>query len=224
MLPHVEVSRRRVRYGALALIATLAGCSGGTVDPALDDAAAPQIAAPATACEGPAQSLPAALAAQLPGSGGFRTSDDVLADLSRRAPGGFAGIYYDTPTTASANGRPVTGPPVLLLTDPSRAAAAKAALAPALPHFDIAGAQVRQARWTFAQLHDWYRYLGQQGSIWTGSNVTVSDINEVANRIEIGVADDSARRALTDRLAAMALPCGLVHVIIVPPATTRPGA
>jgi hypothetical protein len=148
----------------------------------------------------------------------------MMADLSRRAPGGFAGIFYDTPAAVSSNGRPGNGPPVLLLTDPAQAAAAKAALAPALPYFDIAGAEVRPARWTFAQLYDWYRYLRQEARIWSESAVTMSDINELWNRIEIGVANEPARVELTRRLNTMSLPCDLVHVLIVQPTTLRPGA
>jgi hypothetical protein len=213
-------ARRHLRRSTLLLAAALAGCGDGAVDPGIQEPGAPPIAAALPACQGPATSLSATLAAQLR-SGGFRTVDDVFADLSRQVPGGFAGVVYDRPSNAWRGTRPTTGGPVLLLTNPSQAAAAKSALAPALPHFDVAGAEVRPARWTFAQLYDWYRYLGQQ-SIWSGSNVTMSDIDEVNNRIEVGVRDEQARTTLKAQLSSMGLPCDLVHVLIVPAAETRP--
>ena len=205
----------------IALLGALAGCGGSALAPDSADTGAPLIAASVPACQGPAQSLAPALAAQFRGDGD-RSSDAMLADLSRRAPGGFAGVFYEGSGPASSSGRPTLGRPVLLLTDPSQASAAKAAIAPALPNFDVAGAEVRKARWTFAQLYEWYRYLGNGPSgFWSAPNVTMSDINEVRNRIEVGVADEPSRAELTRRLSSINLPCDLIHVLIVPPAVPR---
>src|SRR5687767_4959015 len=133
------------------------------------------------ACEGPATSLDPAIAATLPGHRGLMTQDDRWADLARRAPGGFAGVLYDD-----------DGKPVLLLKDVSQAEAAKRALAPSFPTFDIAGAKVREARWDFAQLVDWNRYLMQHYTTWA-SDVTLIDNDEAVNRVFFGVADSTAR-------------------------------
>src|SRR5437867_5792352 len=98
-------------------------------------------------CNGPAKSLDPAIAATLPPRTGSMRPDDEWADLAQRVPGGFAGVLY------------INGKPVLMLTDPSQAAAAKAALAPAIPGFAIAGAAVHEARGDFSPLVGWYKYL-----------------------------------------------------------------
>jgi hypothetical protein len=218
-LAHARSSIRRPRRRAalaLSLAALGLACSS-----AAGPDAAPEGAADlgrTGACTGPATSLPPQLAAALPAPGGLRTPDDRWADLARRVPGGFAGVMYDL---APAGAPPrTTGRPILMLVDPTRAAEAKAALAPHLPGFDVAGAEVRAVRWDFAQLYDWYRHLG--GLVWSEGGVTMSDIDEAANRLAYGAANEAARERLAQRLASLSLPCDLVVVRIVPPAETRP--
>ena len=212
-LPRVPV---RVRHAlTLPLVALGLACSSAT-DP---DAPAPEAAAAlgrVGVCEGPATSLPSRLAATLAPTGAMRTPDDQWAELARRVPGGFAGVMYELPAPGSPPR--TTGRPLLMLVDPARAAEAKAALAPHLQGFDVAGASVRAVRWDFAQLHDWYRYLN--GQIWQEPGVTMSDIDESENRIAYGAADEAARDRVARRLAALPLPCDLVVVRIVPPART----
>jgi hypothetical protein len=213
-------SPRRSPHGgraalALPLLALGLACADATSPDAAERAAS---AGRVGACEGPAASLPPQLAAALPAPGAARTPDARWAELARTVPGGFAGVMYDAPP---ADGPPrTTGRPVLMLVDPSRAAQAKAALVPHLPGFDVAGADVRAVRWDFAQLYDWYRYLNDR--VWQERGVTMSDIDEAANRLVYGAADEAALERITQRLAALPLPCDLVLVRIVPPAQTRP--
>ena len=206
----------RVRHAlALPLVALGVACSSTTAP----DAPPPETAATlgrVGACEGPATSLPTRLAAGLAPTGGVRTPDDRWAELARRVPGGFAGVMYEMPAPGAAPR--ATGRPLLMLVDPSRAAEAKAALAPHLQGFDVAGASVRAVRWDFAQLYDWYRYLN--GQVWLEPGVTMSDIDESENRIVYGAADEAVRGRIAQRLAALPLPCDLVVVRIVPPART----
>jgi hypothetical protein len=137
------------------------------------------------------------------------TPHDQWADMARQAPGGFAGVLYDN------------GQPVLMLTRPEEAAAAKAELAPLLrtqiPDFDLAGAEVRPARWDFAQLHDWEAYLLKQGIARSGSGVNRSGKDQIANRLSFGVADAAARARVADELDALGVPCDLVLVKITAP-------
>jgi hypothetical protein len=156
-------------------------------------------------CSGPARSLDPELAASLPQHTGYVTPDERWADLAKRVPGGFAGIVY------------VDSKPVLLLTDPSQAAAAKEALAPEFPRFDIRGAEVRQARWDFAQLVEWQAYLMINGHVWQTPGMTTSDNDEAINRISYGVLDDASRARLASRLAGMNLPCDLIAIEITGP-------
>ena len=151
-------------------------------------------------CAGPATSLDPSLAATLPPRDGSMNPDDHWADLAKRTPGGFAGIML------------ADGTPTLMLTDPSKAAEAKQALAPSFPSFDIRGAQVREARWNFAQLVDWYNYLAQKTSVWATPGITSGDKDEAANRIGYGVEDSTSLGNLVRKLSAMDLPCDLINV------------
>jgi hypothetical protein len=160
-------------------------------------------------CVGPARSLDPAIAATLPPRSGLMRPDDQWADLALRVPGGFAGVMY------------VDNKPVLMLTDPVQAAAAKQALAPEFVAFDINGAEVRKVRWDFAQLVDWFNYLMAQ-SLWRTATMTSSDKDEAINRIRLGVLDEDARDRLLEALAGMDLPCDLIAVEIIPPAVALP--
>jgi hypothetical protein len=158
-------------------------------------------------CAGPATSLPAELAATLEPRPEPRTQDEQWADIARQVPGGFAGVLYDN------------GQPVLMLTRPEEAQEAKAALASHFSpdFFDVARAEVRVARWDFAQLADWYAYLGTQG-IWRPENgVHSGDKNEAVNRIVYGVLDAAAKARVAGELDALGVPCDLVLVKIKPP-------
>lgn len=181
----------------LVLPMIVAACSGSTQpelvkrDPSLVRVAD---------CSGPATSLDPALVSTLPPRNGSMVPDDGWADLAQRVPGGFAGVLY------------VDNKPVLMLTDPSQASAAKKALAPAIAGFDVAGAEVRKARWDFAQLVDWYNYLTIKTSVWQTPGMASGDKDEAINRIHFGVVDSAAREALLHTLAGIDLPCDLIAV------------
>jgi hypothetical protein len=157
-------------------------------------------------CVGPARSLDPAIVATLPPRDGSMNPDHKWADLAQRVPGGFAGILL------------VDSKPVLMLTDPARAAAAKEALAPEIAWFDIRGAEVRKARWDFAQLVDWYTYLSVRSPDWLSSGWVSGDKDEAINRIRYGVLDSAALDELRQGLAAMELPCDLIALEITGPA------
>jgi hypothetical protein len=122
--------------------------------------------------------------------------DDSWADLAKTVPGGFAGAYYDSART-----------PVLLLTQPARAAAAKQALSGHL-NFPLAQATVREARWDFAQLVDWFNYLFPR----LGVGPVTADKDESLNRIRFSVTSVELRDRVVHALAGLPLPCDLVIV------------
>jgi hypothetical protein len=196
MMPSVRSFQRSV------LLIAAAACSGSTEPglPVLD----PSLVR-VRDCSGAATSLAPAIASTLPPRDGGMMPDDQWADLAERVPGGFAGVLY------------VDGKPVLMLTDPSEAAAAKRALAPALPGFDVAGAAVHKARWNFAQLANWYNFLGARTSVWQTPGMTSGDKDEAINRIRYGVVDAAARETLLRTLAGIQLPCDLIAVEITGP-------
>jgi len=122
--------------------------------------------------------------------------DDAWADLAKTVPGGFAGVFRDS-----------LHRPVLLLTDPTRAAEAKQVMGRHLP-FLSSDVDVRPARWDFAQLVDWFNYLLPH----LGVPLTMADKDETVNRIRFSVASMELRDSLVHRLAMFPLPCDLVIV------------
>jgi hypothetical protein len=79
-----------------------------------------------------------------------------------------------------------------MLTQPGRAAEAKLALAERL-HIPLKDATVRQARWDFAQLVDWFNYLRPRLSVSSFS----ADNDETINRIRLSVASVAAHCRVT---------------------------
>jgi len=158
--------------------------------------------------DAPAVELPAALRDSLGGPvpESRATIDDRWAEAARELPGGFAGKMLE-------------GGLVVFLVDTTQRDAALAALAArgGLEGRDPKRVRVRKVRWNFAQLYDWYRYLGPH--VWSDSAVVTSDIDEAENRITYGVMGESGRRRLERRLAALRprLPCFLVAVEVVGP-------
>ena len=181
----------------LGLLASLLACRSVTVDQE-----EPQLVT-VRACSGPAVSLDATLAANLPARNP-QLPDDRWANIASTVPGGFAGIYLDE------------GKPILALTQPEREAEAKAALATLMPWFDIAGATVRPARWTFAQLFDWYEYLASVPK----PGLVSADKDELLNRVNYGVRDATSLLALARTLQQLGIPCDLVVIRIEEPART----
>jgi hypothetical protein len=147
-------------------------------------------------CEGPASSLPDSLARNLPRRTGRMIPDDRWADLAATVPGGFAGVLYDSAHT-----------PILMLTKPAQATAAKQALVGKIS-FPLQQATVRQARWDFAQLVDWFNYVFPR----LGVGPVTADKDEALNRIRFSVTSVELRDRVVSALAQLPLPCDLVVV------------
>ncbi|MQA90186.1 MAG: hypothetical protein GEU90_08120 [Gemmatimonas sp.] len=71
---------------------------------------------------------------------------------------------------------------------------------------------VKQGRWDFAQLYDWYRYLNQH--LWPVEGLSFSDIQEARNRLEYGAIDEPTRVEVENILADLDVPCFLVAIEI----------
>lgn len=160
--------------------------------------APPPLAAPVrlAQCEGPATSLPDSLARQLPPRTGHMIPDDRWADLATTVPGGFAGVFRDSAHTQ-----------ILMLTEPAQASAAKQALAGKIG-ISVQQATVRQARWNFAQLVDWFNYVLPR----LGGVPVTADKDEAINRIRFSVTSIELRDRVVGALAQLALPCDLIVV------------
>lgn len=134
-------------------------------------------------------------------------SDGDLANASRSMPGGFGGFFY------------LAGEPSMYLVEPKDHAELTRRL---LDREIIAEAPTRlyRARWTWVQLYDWRLYIGQQIHHELIGYLTI-DINEHANRIDLGVPSD--RRWLAERrLRELRVPCYLVALYDTDPIFTQP--
>ena len=127
------------------------------------------------------------------------TSDAQWAEIARRVPGGWGGYFLED------------GSPTMYLVDPSKVSEALAALREEGISLSSA-TTVRRGRWDFAQLYDWYRYLGS----YLVEGVSFADIDEAHNHLEYGVIDEATRGNLEEALAALELPCFLVAIEIEP--------
>src|SRR5205807_3702661 len=153
--------------------------------------------------------LPADRRATLPAFGPRQPRDAYVA-ISRSVPGGFAGVFREGNHF------------VLTFVDPARANRARPEIQQALasrgaglPGMDVATAEFRSARWTFAELDEWYRYIISKG---LASDISSTAIEEQANTISIGVIDEAARAHVEARLAALGVSCNLITTVIQPSA------
>jgi hypothetical protein len=185
----------------IVAILTVAGCHAaahGTV-PSTLTLTQPQPQPPPVhlaACVGPASSIPDSLFRQLPPRNGRMIGDDYWAHLAATVPGGFAGIFYDRSIHRQ----------VLMLTQPALTAAARAALAGKIG-LGLTPT-VRQARWDFAQLVDWFNYIRPR----LGAVPVIADKDEALNRIRLSVTSVKDRDLVIAALARLPLPCDLVIV------------
>ena len=188
------------------VLSLLAGVAALLTVPACRDATAP------ASC-GEARSLDSLL--RIAPDTGTGTIDDQSAAIARWVPGGWGGFWLDS-----------AGHPTVYLVHPEQRQDALAdlyALGIGKPLYDVRTAQVRQGRWNFAQLYDWYRYINAR---WTdhvlgralplNGGVYSTDIDEVRNRLAYGV-DTTAKADFGTFLSSLGLPCDLVTVFVTSP-------
>jgi hypothetical protein len=191
-------------FGFLALI-TVGACSSVT------ELSAPKPEVPKFTCfsNSATMRLSADLRATLPAFGP-RVPDDAYVSISQSVPGGFAGVFFEDNHY------------VLTFVDPAKANQARSEIQQAFVSrgvggsgMDVATAEIRGARWTFAELDEWYRYIIPK-LFGPGSGISSSDIDEKANTISFGVIDETARAQLEARLASLSVSCNLVTTVIQP--------
>jgi hypothetical protein len=153
--------------------------------------------------------LPANLRATLPNFGP-RDPDDTFVALANSLPGGFAGIYIES------------GRYVVTFVDVETAERSKGEIEQTLFDKKVLDKSVnpltidfRSARWTFAELDEWFRYIVPKVAT-PGSGVSSSDIDEKANTVALTVIDEASRALLEQRLAALGISCNLLTTAIMP--------
>jgi hypothetical protein len=146
------------------------------------------------------------------------TAEDRLAALALSEPGGFAGSYLEAP--ASSTSAPSTRGARRLVIRLARSADQDAALRAIVPKLreisgsdvDRGGVVVAPARWDFAQLVEWRRFLEPHAH--AVAKIRSTDIDAPHNRIAYGVPSRSDRVALLEHLGTLHIPCGLVEVVV----------
>jgi hypothetical protein len=190
-----------VRLSGFLAVSAVGACSSVTE--------APQFGVPKFTClsNSATMRLPADLRATLPVFG-LRRPDDAYVSISQSVPGGFAGVFFEG------------GHYVLTFVDPARANQARPEIQQAFTSrgfgIDVGTAEFRGARWTFAELDEWYRYIIPKLS-GPGSRSS-SDIDEKANTLSFGVIDETERAQLEAQLTSLGVSCNLVTTRIQPPA------
>jgi hypothetical protein len=139
----------------------------------------------------------------------FWTSDDEFARVARAEVPGFAGFYFDD-----------DGTPVILLKDLRQSEAAEQYLAAELENiFQETGYRVpifRKVTHDFADLKGWFDKLNALMSP-SRRDVYSLDIDEVRNRVFVGVRDEAAIKAVRREAARMGVPPGMLRVEVRPP-------
>ena len=182
----------------LVLAAAATVCSSGEPTAPLEEPSLePRWASLGKDCPADAPATVSEVAA--PRQGGVATVDDAWAAIARRVPGGWGGFFYEN------------GWPTIYLVDPARRKEAISALkAEGIPV--TPSTAVKQGRWDFAQLYDWYRWV--LPAVWAVEGVSFTDIQEGRNRLEFGAVDEETRTRLEAALAELDLPCVLVWIEI----------
>ena len=136
-----------------------------------------------------------------------RTSRDLdaqMAAVSRSVPGGFAGLFLED------------GKQIMTFVEPDIAARSRQQIKAGFEaeglsffQFNVMTAEIRPARWSFAELEEWSRYL--LPPVFRQENgVSSWDIDEKANTISIGVIDEASRTKVEERLKELKASCNLV--------------
>lgn len=206
----------RPLLAASALLALGACASTRTVDPVLGSLRpslafdlgrdCPDSAPTALAPIAPSDSL-----AQLPL--GPSADDNVRgAWVARRAPGGWGGaVFYQR----------IGRDPAFYLKRPAARDSLLTALAQwpeaKVPLEMVRQATVLPARWDFAELYDWSRYL--EPKLQRDFGVQEWDMQEATNRIEIGIAEKQPEQVgrIAQRLRELDVPCHLIRYRLVGP-------
>ena len=155
--------------------------------------------------EPPVAPQPGAAAAGTPApQAQLRTPDDEYARVARAEVPGFAGFYLRN-----------DGTPVIRLTDQSQRGAAQRYLAREMAEARRgrrAGAPAQPvfvpAAYDFAQLKEWAEALHP---LLQRSDVYLIDVDEVENRVLLGVADATATGAVRAEAARLGIPAAAVH-------------
>lgn len=141
------------------------------------------------------------------------TIDDELDAMVDQVPG-FGGFFFDT----------VSGAIVVQLQDPRNADVAQRGVEALLQRVSpvlvprLANFRIQPARYSFRDLR---QFAAEIRGVLPSAGVTLVDINEVENRIDVGVRDPRVGAGVTNAIARLGVPGGAVLVSVVAPFVTH---
>jgi hypothetical protein len=118
------------------------------------------------------------------------------AMIARKVPGGWGGY---------APNRKGQGIAIHLIDTTQRKAAIEALKAAGVQYITDS-TEVKQGRWTYVQLYEWYRYVGTH---LRGIKVNMWTIDDYNERILFGVQDEEDSAELDRRISGLTVPCFL---------------
>ncbi len=135
--------------------------------------------------------------------GQVRTLEGSFGQVEALVPG-FGGMFLDGDTLK------------IYLTNPSQKAAAIRAISAVfgVERIPVGGVQVLQATYGFAQLSQWHNRMGVLFQI---SGVILTDIDESANRLKVGVVSSTHFVVVEVQLARLGIPRGAVDIVVMEP-------
>jgi hypothetical protein len=152
------------------------------------------------ACDSKIPVSPVPTYALAQGAHGPETVDEEFARLGQSIPG-FGGVFIDT-----------SGLPVVYLTDVRDVAIAKTVLGPAFRQKGISdgGLTVLRGDYDFAQLLSWRLTMRPVMSL---KGVVSTDVDEVNNRVRIGIDDPALRPQIEAVAARLNVPLSAITII-----------
>lgn len=142
----------------------------------------------------------------------LRTLDDDFEELAQQAPG-FGGLFYDDAGRLNVY---LKNPAVRTQLEPtlvSFLSRRDQALASAKRN-EVARMNVLPARFDYVELATWYRQIA---SIFNTPGIILTDIDEVHNRLVLGVVSEAGRSTVAGKLRELGTPTGLVSIEKMPP-------
>lgn len=139
-----------------------------------------------------------------PGISEYKTHDDLLLEIAQLVPE-FGGKYV------SEDGATLHVHVLAGQEDVLDAEEVKQAIESVHPSFtDGREVSLIPAQFTMTQLHGWYTLM--QDSVWAIPEVTMTDLQEAENRIDIGIDDLAAKERIEAKLTALGIPLEAIAI------------
>ena len=131
--------------------------------------------------------------------------DYVMADIAAEAPG-FAGMLLD----------PVDNNILLVKTTQpdTDISVYKAAIVARFPEMSSKRFELINAKYDFAQLSEWYTLIAPLYSV---PGLVYTDVDEVRNKIVIGVETEADRAPMERKIAELPIPPDAIGVVVTGP-------